>query len=143
MARYLIPTSKGLFRIDPDKLVFVVADGSYSLFYHIDDLRIRSEIYEASTYREYDAGAKKVVMQIGQIEEGIRSFEKKDQHFIRIGNSLIINKDYIYALNLEEMEIELSDNETFHICRKAPLEALNKIKQLLEQDETMIRKGYK
>ena len=37
MARYLIPTSRELVRINPDKLVCVVASGNYSSFYHVDD----------------------------------------------------------------------------------------------------------
>lgn len=143
MSRYLIPTSRELVRVNPDKLVCVVAGGNWSTFYHVDDCRQISSSKSADI-DAYAGGAKVVLMQIGQVEDAIaKKFKKADQHFIRIGNSLIVNVDYISAINLDAMQIELSDNETFHICRKASVKALSQIKDYLEKKEDIIRTNYK
>ena len=143
MARYLIPTSRELVRVNPDKLVCVVASGNYSIFYHIDDCRRPSSI-NSGEITPYEGGPKIVLMQLGQIEDAIaRRFRKEDQHFIRIGNSVIVNVDYICAIDLEKMQLELSDNATFHICRKVSVKALGQIKEFLEKKEEILRDDYK
>lgn len=143
MARYLIPTSRELVRINPDKLVCVVASGNYSSFYHVDDC-IRLAGVSNLEISAYESGSKMVLMQLGQVEDAIvRHFKKEDQHFIRIGNSLLVNIDFICGIDLEKMLIELSDNATFHICRKASVKALGQIKDYLEKKEDILREDYK
>lgn len=143
MARYLIPTSRELVRINPDRLVCVVASGNYSSFYHVDDCARLNGISNEDI-SSYDGGCKVVLMQLGQVEDAIvKQFKKEDQHFIRIGNSLIVNIDYICGIDLEKMQIELSDNATFHICRKASVKALGQIKDYLEKKEDILREEYK
>ena len=143
MARYLIPTSRELVRINPDKLVCVVASGNYSSFYHVDDC-IRIAGVSNEEISAFEGGSKIVLMQLGQVEEAIvKHFRKEDQHFIRIGNSLIVNIDFICGIDLEKMQIELSDNATFHICRKASVKALGQIKDYLEKKEDILREEYK
>lgn len=143
MARYLIPTSRELVRINPNRLVCVVASGNYSTFYHVNDCALLHGISNEDI-STYDGGSKIVLMQIGQVEDAIASrFRKEDQHFIRIGNSLIVNIDFISGIDLEKMQIELSDNATFHICRKASVKALGQIKDYLEKKEDILREDYK
>lgn len=143
MARYLIPTSRELVRINPDKLVCVVASGNYSSFYHVDDC-IRIAGVSNEEISAFEGGSKIVLMQLGQVEEAIvKHFRKEDQHFIRIGNSLIVNIDFICGIDLEKMQIELSDDATFHICRKASVKALGQIKDYLEKKEDILREEYK
>ena len=143
MARYLIPTSRELVRINPDKLVCVVASGNYSSFYHVDDC-IRIAGVSNEEIFAFEGGNKIVLMQLGQVEEAIvKHFRKEDQHFIRIGNSLIVNIDFICGIDLEKMQIELSDDATFHICRKASVKALGQIKDYLEKKEDILREEYK
>lgn len=143
MARYLIPTSRELVRINPDRLVCVVASGNYSSFYHVDDC-IRLAGVSNEEISAFEGGSKIVLMQLGQVEDAIAGrFKKEDQHFIRIGNSLIVNIDYICGIDLEKMQIELSDNATFHICRKASVKALGQIKEYLERKEDILREEYK
>ena len=143
MARYLIPTSRELVRINPDRLVCVVASGNYSSFYHVDDCARLNGISNEDI-SSYNGGCKVVLMQLGQVEDAIVGhFKKEDQHFIRIGNSLIVNIDYICGIDLEKMQIELSDNATFHICRKASVKALGQIKDYLEKKEDILREEYK
>lgn len=143
MARYLIPTSRELVRINPDRLVCVVASGNYSSFYHVDDC-IRIAGVSNKEISAFEGGSKIVLMQLGQVEEAIvKHFRKEDQHFIRIGNSLIVNIDFICDIDLEKMQIELSDDATFHICRKASVKALGQIKDYLEKKEDILREEYK
>lgn len=143
MAHYLIPTSRELVRINPDKLVCVVASGNYSTIYHVDDCK-RCETLQTGDLTSYEGGAKIVLMQLGQIEDAIsRRFKRDDQHFIRVGNSLIVNVDYISGIDLDKMQLELSDSATFHICRKASVKALQQIKEYLEQKEDILRADYK
>lgn len=143
MARYLLPTSRELVRINPDKLVCVVASGNYSSFYHVDDC-IRIAGVSNEEISAFEGGSKIVLMQLGQVEEAIvKHFRKEDQHFIRIGNSLIVNIDFICGIDLEKMQIELSDDATFHICRKASVKALGQIKDYLEKKEDILREEYK
>ena len=143
MARYLIPTSRELVRINPDKLVCVVASGNYSSFYHVDDC-IRIAGVSNEEISAFEGGSKIVLMQLGQVEEAIvKHFRKEDQHFIRIGNSLIVNIDFVCGIDLEKMQIELSDDATFHICRKASVKALGQIKDYLEKKEDILREEYK
>ena len=143
MPHYLIPTSRELVRINPDKLVCVVASGNYSTIYHVEDC-VRSGNSPAGDLTPYDGGPKIVLMQLGQIEDAIsRRFKRDDQHFIRVGNSLIVNVDYIFSIDLDKMQLELSDNATFHVCRKASVRALQQVKDYLEQKEDILREDYK
>jgi DNA-binding LytR/AlgR family response regulator len=55
--------------------------------------------------------------------------------FIRIGKSLIINRDYIYRINLAKQQLVMSDmalNQAFMLS--ASKEALKQLKQLLENE---------
>lgn len=143
MARYLIPTSRELVRINPDRLVCVVASGNYSSFYHVDDC-IHLDGRTTGELSSYEGGCKVVLMQLGQVEDAmLKHFRKEDQHFIRIGNSLLVNVDYISGIDLEKMQIELSDNATFHVCRKASVKALGQIKDYIEKKEAILREDYK
>ena len=101
MSHYLIPTSRELVRINPDKLVCVVASGNYSTIYHVEDCK-QSESLKAEDFMPYEGGPKMVLMQL-----------------------------------------ELSDNATFHVCRKASIRALQQVKDYLEQKEEILRDDYK
>ena len=55
--------------------------------------------------------------------------------FIRIGKSLIINREYIYRINLTKQQLVMSDmalNQAFVLS--ASKEALKQLKQLLEKE---------
>lgn len=56
-------------------------------------------------------------------------------HFIRIGKCLIINRDYIYRINLAKQELVLSDMDLEADFRlSASREALRLLKNLLEKE---------
>lgn len=55
--------------------------------------------------------------------------------FIRIGKSLIINRNYIYKINLTKQELVLSDSRLDGAFRlSASREALRQLKELLEKE---------
>ena len=135
--RYLISSSRELVRINPDRLVCVVADRNWSTIYHVDDL-VDINYRRSEDFQSCPGRGRAVLVQIGRFENSIRSFKKEDQHFIRIGNSLIVNIDYIAAVLPVEMQIELSDNATFHVAFKASEKALKAIKEYLEKKEHRI-----
>ena len=54
--------------------------------------------------------------------------------FIRIGKSLIINRSYIYYINVPKQKLVLSDVTTFSHTVTASREALKQLKELLEKE---------
>ena len=54
--------------------------------------------------------------------------------FIRIGKSLIINRSYIYYINVPKQKLILSDVATFNHTVVASKEALKQLKELLEKE---------
>jgi DNA-binding LytR/AlgR family response regulator len=64
-----------------------------------------------------------------------KQLKDEASQFIRIGKSLIINRDYIYRINLAKQQLVMSDmalNQAFMLS--ASKEALKQLKQLLENE---------
>ena len=73
--------------------------------------------------------------QLGQIEKMISSQLGSDGNiFIRIGKSLIINRSYIYYINISKQKLTLSDIASFNHTVTASKEALKQLKELIEKD---------
>lgn len=73
--------------------------------------------------------------QLGQIEKMIASqLGSEGNSFIRIGKSLIINRSYIYYINVPKQKLVLSDVTTFSHTVTASREALKQLKELLEKE---------
>lgn len=118
MKQYLIiSTSNDLVRIAPDRIVYISSDGNYSTLIHADgDIRMLS-------------------FQLGQIEKMIASqLGVEGNIFIRIGKSLIINRSYIYYINVPKQKLVLSDVETVNHTVTASREALKQLKEFLEKE---------
>ena len=76
-----------------------------------------------------------VSYQLGQIEKLISSqLGSEGSIFIRIGKSLIINRSYIYYINIPKQKLILSDVNTFNHTVTASKEALKQLKELLEKE---------
>lgn len=116
MAKQLIiTTSNDLVRIAPDRIVYISSDGNYS------------------TLVQADGEMRMLSYQLGQIERMIASqFGAAGNIFIRIGKSLIINRSYIYYINVPKQKLILSDIATFNHTVAASKEALKQLKELLE-----------
>ena len=102
----IFPTSIDLVRIAPDRIVYISSDGNYS------------------TLVQADGEVRMLSFQLGQIEK------------IRIGKSLIINRSYIYYINVPKQKLVLSDVASFSHTMSASKEALKLLKELIEKEIT-------
>lgn len=115
----IISTSIDLVRISPEHIVYITSDGNYS------------------TLVQTDGEVRMLSYQLGQIEKMISSqLSSEGNNFIRIGKSLIINRSYIYYINIPKQKLVLSDVATFSHTVTASKEALKQLKELYEKDET-------
>lgn len=114
-------TSAELVRVGADAVVFITADGNYS------------------TITMADGSAYTLTIQLGQIERRIMDAtegeEKWASPFVRIGKSLIINRDYITLINPGRQRLSLSDGRTFRHEVTASREALKALKDLIEKEK--------
>ena len=116
--KYLIvTTSNDLVRIAPNCIVYVASDGNYS------------------TLVQTDGEIRMLSYQLGQIEKMIATqLGAEGNMFIRIGKSLIINRSYIYYINVPKQKLILSDIATVNHTVVASKEALKQLKELLEKE---------
>ena len=75
--------------------------------------------------------------QLGQLERMMaEQLAEEAEAFIRIGRSLIINRNYIYYINLNRQLLLLRDpNGRRHETLKVSHESLKKLKELIEGKE--------
>ena len=121
MSKRLIftPTTE-IVRVPPDAVVFVTASGNYS----------------AMTLADGENFV--LTLQLGYIERRIAEMLDKDDHrFIRIGKSLIVNRDFIAFIHPVRQKMILSDCRNFRHEVSASKEALKALKELLEKEETL------
>lgn len=117
--RLVFTTSTEIVCVPSDTVVYITADGNYSVITLID-----GESFV-------------LTLQLGQIERRIAEMlESDDNRFIRIGKSLIVNHDFITFINPVRQKIILSDCRTFHHEVTASKEALKALKELLEKEAT-------
>lgn len=110
-------TSLDLVRIAPERIVYISSDGNYS------------------TLVQTDGEMRMLSFQLGQIEKLIASqLGIEGNIFIRIGKSLIINRSYIYYINISKQRLILSDVASFNHTVTASKEALKQLKELLEKE---------
>ena len=113
----VISTSVDLVRIAPDRIVYIAADGNYS------------------TLVQADNETRMLSFQLGQIEKMIADqLGAEGNNFIRIGKSLIINRSYIYYINVPKQKLVLSDVSSFSHTMTASKEALKSLKELIEKE---------
>ncbi|MBR6748907.1 MAG: LytTR family transcriptional regulator [Bacteroidaceae bacterium] len=113
----VISTSIDLVRIAPERIVYIASDGNYSTLVQTDN-EVRMLSY-----------------QLGQIEKMISSqLGSEGNIFIRIGKSLIINRSYIYYINIPKQKLILSDVVSFNHTVTASKEALKQLKELIEKE---------
>ena len=112
----IISTTNELVRVLPERIVYISSDGNYS------------------TMVLHDKTEHLFTFNLSHFQKLIEQQLKEDAcRFIRIGNSLIINRDYIYRINLTKQQLVMSDmalNQAFMLS--ASKEALKQLKQLLE-----------
>lgn len=115
--RLIFATAAEVLRVPDDSVAFVVADGNYS------------------SITLADGNSFVVTLQLGQIERRIAEMlDHDDNRFIRIGKSLIVNRDFIAYINPSRQKMVLSDCRTFRHELSASKEALKALKELLEKE---------
>lgn len=109
----LFHTSTELIRVPVGAVVYVTADGNYSAIHMAD----------GSNYV--------LTLQLGQIERRISELvDSDDNRFIRIGKSLIVNRDFITFISPGRQKLTLSDCRSFRFDVSASREALKALKEL-------------
>ena len=86
-----ISTSTELVRVATDEIVYVRADGNYS------DLVLTN------------GQKRKMTFQLHFFDEVFQQLQ--NNMFVRVGRSLIVNKRYIYVINLTEQQLILSGGD--------------------------------
>lgn len=114
----IISTTNELVRVYPERIVYISSDGNYSMMV----LHDKSEHLFSFNLSHFQ-----------QIIE--RQMKTEASLFIRIGKSLIINREYIYKINLGKQSLILSDMKIEHtFALSASREALKQLKSLLEKE---------
>ncbi len=107
-----------MIRISPEKIVYISSDGNYS------------------TLMQADGMTRIVTYQLGQIEKMIKEQIGTDiRVFLRVGKGLIVNRSYVYYINIPKQTLILSDACGVIHTISASREALKKLKALLEQEQ--------
>ncbi len=112
-----ISTSTELVRVATDEIVYVRADGNYS------DLMLTS------------GKSRKMTFQIHFFDEIFQQLHRN--MFVRVGRSLIVNKRYIYVINLsDQMMLFAGQQIKGEIAPvKVSREALKQLKEQLEDEK--------
>ena len=112
----IISNANELVRVKPERVVYVESDGNYS------------------TMVLHDKTEHVFTMNLAHCQQLIeQQLGKEAETFIRIGKQLIINRAYIYKINVNKQTLVMSDmvlNQAFTLS--ASKEALRQLKAYLE-----------
>ena len=96
--------------------------------WYIEAIHNRSNFYLTNGY------CFTLTMQLGKVAEAIDEYLPHHNDFRRIGQSLIININYLFHINLTEQQLELYNKQNKNgITLKAGKESLKKLKEELEK----------
>lgn len=112
----IISNTNELVRVKPERVVFIESDGNYS------------------TMVLHDKTEHVFSMNLAHCQQLIeKQLGKEAETFIRIGKQVIINRAYIYKINVNKQTLVMSDmalNQAFTLS--ASKEALKQLKAYLE-----------
>ena len=112
----IISNMNELVRVKPERVVYVESDGNYS------------------TMVLHDKTEHVFTMNLAHCQELIeKQLGKEAETFIRIGKQLIINREYIFKINVNSQTLIMSDmalNQVFSL--QASKEALKQLKAYME-----------
>lgn len=79
-----------------------------------------------------DGEEKLVLFQLGQLEDIINHQLGEDaEMFIRVGRGLIVNREYLYAINLPKQELTQRSTMGKKVCFNASKESLKQLKMYI------------
>ena len=112
-----ITTSVELVRVASDEIVYVRADGNYS------DLVLTN------------GKSRKMTFQLHFFEDVFQQL--RNNFFVRVGRSFIVNKRYIHVINLTDQMLVFSGQQITGDIRPVNVsrEALKQLKELLENEK--------
>ena len=138
----IISTSSELVRVAPENIVFLIADGNNCCLQTDNDANFypsdNKSAYNTNVSEDKtDLGNRKLITcQLGTIADVIiKQLGKEGMRLIRIGKSLIINRDYIYYINPQRQQLLLADSKRDLYLLKASKEALKELKEKIEKEE--------
>lgn len=112
----VISNSNELVRVKPERVVYVESDGNYS------------------TMVLHDKTKHMFTMNLAHCQQLIeKQLGKEAETFIRIGKQLIVNRTYIFKININQQKLIMADmalNEAFTLS--ASKEALKQLKTYIE-----------
>ncbi len=112
----IISNTNELVRVRPERIVYIESDGNYS------------------TMVLHDKTEHVFTMNLAHFQQLIESqLGKSAEIFIRIGKQLIINREYIFKININKQTLIMSDmalNQAFTL--QASKEALKQLKSFIE-----------
>lgn len=110
-----ISTFVELVRVQTDDIVFVQADGNYSDMYL------------------FNGKFHKMTFKLKFFEDAFLSL--RNNFFVRVGKSLIVNKKYVYVINLSAQELIMSGARlTVDFKLQASKDALKDLKAIMESE---------
>ena len=113
MERLKISTSVGLFRVPTDDIAYIEASGNYC------DVHLFNGESVTMTFQLHY-----FVEVLGMLQQNF---------FLRVGKSLIVNKNFVYSINVTNQELKLMDYRAHRSFRlSASKEALKELKSVLE-----------
>ena len=113
-----ISTSIELVRVQTDDIVFVQADENYS------------DVYL------FNGKPHKMTFKLKFFEDAF--LQLQNNFFIRVGKSLIVNKKYIYVINISTQELLLSGSRlSVEFKLRASKDALKELKDQIELETTL------
>ena len=114
----IISNTVELLRLYATDVVCIEADGNYSVIHIAGDEQ------------------RMVQFQLGMLEQMMGAqLAEEAMAFIRVGRGLIVNRDYIYSINLARQSIVMRDKRgKRNLELRASHEALKKLKELIESE---------
>ena len=114
----LISTTNELIRVYPERIVYISSDGNYSVMV-LHDKTEHLFSFNLSHFQQI-------------LEEQMKA---EASAFIRIGKSLIINRNYIYKINIGKQTLIMSDMKLVNsFTLSASKEALKQLKCFVERE---------
>lgn len=116
MSKFCLNTRDDMLIIDLELLAFAHANGNY-------------------TEITYISGQKQLItIGLSKVEDLIRSSRAKGSStFVRMGRSLIINQQWVYAINILKQRLVLSDYCNHSFAIQVPKQLLKEYKKAMAQ----------
>ena len=115
----IISNANELVRIKPERVVYVESDGNYS------------------TRVLHDKTEQVFTLNLAHCQQMMEEqLGKEAMTFIRLGKQLIVNRAYIFKINVNKQQLIMSNTEVNNaFTLQASKEALKQLKTLIESEE--------